>query len=299
MSSDAKQQFGEKVRELIREARQLAPAARRNVIELLEEARKRIAGEVSAIDPASFQAATLRSLAQSIDRTLDQFRRELTQTVTSAQSGAFQLGAQQIDAPLAAAGLPTPAFGGVDRTTLAIAQGYTADLISGLTQDAAGKLNAAIQRAFLGGQTMGQIIDQIGRAINNGKEFSGLFSPIGERATTIATNEILRVHSMAGQARLEDLQRQTPGIRKSWKHIPVARMPRPSHLVADGQVRKVDEPFNVGGEDLMFPRDPNGSPENTINCHCLLVPEVTDELLKPTDAQSRLLKDLGLSVSAA
>jgi hypothetical protein len=37
---------------------------------------------------------------------------------------------------------------------------------------------------------------------------------------------------------------------------------------ADGQVRKANEPFDVGGEELMYPRDPSGSPENTINCHC-------------------------------
>jgi len=53
----------------------------------------------------------------------------------------------------------------------------------------------------------------------------------------------------------------------------------------------------VGGEELMYPRDPNGSPENTINCHCLLVPEVGADLLKPSDSQSNLLKDLGLSIS--
>lgn len=292
-------QFGEKVRELIRQARQLAPATRRNVIELLEEARKQIVGEISAVDPASFKAAQMRTLAAGIDRALDQFRQQLTQQVNAEQAAAFQLGGTQVSAPLAAAGLPAASFAGIDRNALAIAQGYTADLIGGLTKDAAGKLNAAIQRAFLGGQSVTDVIAQIGRAINGGKEFSGLFSPIGERATTIATNEILRVHSIAGQARLEDLQQQVPGIKKKWVHIPVARVPRGSHLIADGQVRNVDEPFNVGGEELMYPRDPNGSPENTINCHCLLVPEAGKDLLQPTDAQKSLLQQLGLSISVS
>ena len=30
----------------------------------------------------------------------------------------------------------------------------------------------------------------------------------------------------------------------------------------------VDDPFIVGGEELMFPGDPNGSPGNVINCRC-------------------------------
>jgi uncharacterized protein with gpF-like domain len=33
----------------------------------------------------------------------------------------------------------------------------------------------------------------------------------------------------------------------------------------------VDEPFEVGGEQLMYPGDPSGSPENVINCHCIQI----------------------------
>jgi len=33
----------------------------------------------------------------------------------------------------------------------------------------------------------------------------------------------------------------------------------------------VDEPFTVGGEELMYPGDPAGSPENVINCHCVQI----------------------------
>jgi hypothetical protein len=295
----AKEQFGAKVRELMREARLLSPAVRKSVIELLEEARKKIVGEISSLDPKSFQGAQARALALEIDRALEQFREKLTQQVKSDESRAYQLGQAQIDQPLAAAGLPTPSFAGLSSSVLAIAQGYTADLISGLTKDAAGKLNAAIQRAFLGGQSVGDIIEQVGRAIDGGKEFSGLFSPIGERATMIATNEILRVHSMAAQDRLEDLSGQLPGIMKKWAHVPIARVPRFAHLQADGQVRDVAEPFDVGGEQLMYPRDPNGSPENTINCHCLLIPEVSKDMLQPSESQKRLLKNLGLSASVS
>lgn len=46
---------------------------------------------------------------------------------------------------------------------------------------------------------------------------------------------------------------------------------RPAHIAADGQVVATDQPFDVGGEMLMFPGDPQGSPGNVINCYCTFV----------------------------
>ncbi|HLZ93365.1 MAG TPA: phage minor head protein [Candidatus Acidoferrum sp.] len=288
--------FAAKVEQLIKQARDFGPAVRDRVMELLEEARKRIVGDISNVDPQSFKSAQLRLLAKQIDGAMDKFRAEFTGAVTSAQSDAYDLGGISMAHPLDAAGMPTGTVAGISESALSIAQGYTADLIAGLSKDAAGKLNAAIQRAFLGGQSVSDIIAQVGRALA-GDKFTGLFGPIGDRAETVALNEILRVHSMAGQARLEDLQQQVPSVKKQWIHIMAARVPRIAHIHASGQVRAVDEPFSVGGEELMYPRDPNGSPENTINCHCLLAPYVDAADLKPTAEQKQVLKDAGIQIS--
>jgi len=43
---------------------------------------------------------------------------------------------------------------------------------------------------------------------------------------------------------------------------------RDTHMAADGQTVDINEPFNVGGEDLMYPCDPAGSAGNTVNCLC-------------------------------
>jgi hypothetical protein len=40
------------------------------------------------------------------------------------------------------------------------------------------------------------------------------------------------------------------------------------HSDADGQEQPVGTPFDVDGEDMMYPGDPAGSDENTINCRC-------------------------------
>lgn len=297
MSDQAK--FAAKVDDLIRQSRALAPEVRKRVMELLAETRKRVIGEVASLDPASFQHAQAVALRNSIDRAMDQFREQLTQTVTSAQQTAFKIGEGMVGDPLQAAGIPAPALGGVSSSALAIAQGYTADLISGLTRDSAAKVNAAIQRAFLGGQSMTDIVEQVGKALAGDEGFTGLFSPIGARAEMIATNEILRVQSIATQSRLTDVASRIPGMKKQWVHLPIARVPRIAHLHADGQVQEVNHPFDVGGEDLMYPRDPNGSAENTINCHCVVRPYMDAAAFAPNARNQKILKDLGISITAS
>ncbi len=50
---------------------------------------------------------------------------------------------------------------------------------------------------------------------------------------------------------------------------------RPDHAAANGQVVGMDEPFIVGGVALMYPGDPDGPADQTINCRCAVgfVPE--------------------------
>lgn len=58
---------------------------------------------------------------------------------------------------------------------------------------------------------------------------------------------------------------------------------RHAHLNADGQTVNQDGSFNVGGEELQFPGDPNGSPENTIMCRCF------SEVVAMRDGNGRLI----------
>lgn len=46
---------------------------------------------------------------------------------------------------------------------------------------------------------------------------------------------------------------------------------RDAHAIAHGQKVKIDDFFNVGGELLFYPSDPNASAENVINCLCVLI----------------------------
>jgi hypothetical protein len=292
------QEFAAKVAELIAQTKDLAPAARSRVLEMLDAARREILGRLADTDPASFSAAQLTELKRSIDAAMNKFRSDATAFLETAEAHAARMGAQSVSQPLVSAGMEAVAMGHVNPTTLSIAQGYTADLITNLSRQAAHDINAALQRAFLGGQSWDQIVQQIGRGLGSTGRVS-IFDKIGEKAASIAENEILRVHAISGQARMEELADRHPDLQKKWMHLAVAMIPRFSHELASGQIRDVTEPFEVGGEELMYPRDPNGSPENTINCHCLSLPYFDADALKPTAAHKALLDKMGIAIKVA
>jgi hypothetical protein len=67
---------------------------------------------------------------------------------------------------------------------------------------------------------------------------------------------------------------------KQWLATDDART-RPNHVAADGQVRPIKVPFDVGGHQLMYPGEPGGPADEVINCRCtplfLDSGELTDE----------------------
>jgi hypothetical protein len=296
MADSRAQAYAQQLDLLTKQAEALSPEARLRILKLLDEANREILADIARSDPSSYNVARLKALKAQIDRIMQQFGDQASSQVNALEERAYQQTAQQIDATVAAGTGAVMVQPVIDRAALQVVQGYSADLIGGLTRDMSAKINAAIQRAYLGRMNLPQLVAQIGSTLEDGT-FSGLFSQVGVRAMGIATNEIMRVQSLASVARINDLAPTHPGLMKSWMHIPVALIPRIGHLIANGQLRAPGEPFLVEDEELQYPRDPNGSPENTINCHCLVIPHLGDDQLKPTDQERQLLQSYGLSVS--
>jgi len=57
---------------------------------------------------------------------------------------------------------------------------------------------------------------------------------------------------------------------KEWVSVKDKRT-RDDHRDVDPKPIPMDEPFMVGGEPLQFPGDPDGPPEQVINCRCVVV----------------------------
>ena len=292
------QDYKAKLDALTEQALTLPAEARRAVFSQLEQAAREVKAALVGVDPSSLAASRLQAMKAEIQRIMQSFAQNASSEVGKIEQRMYTDAARSVDATVAAGYGYVPVQPVIDTRTIAIAQGYTADLITGLSHETATQINGALQRAVLGQNTLTQLVAQIGGALEGGT-FSGVFGPAGDRSMSIATNEVMRVHSVASFTRIVDLGKRHDGLGKEWLHIPAARVPRVAHVLASGQVRAPNEPFLVGGEELMYPRDPSGSAANTIYCHCLVRPKVSAAQLKPSDREREYLNKLGISVTTA
>jgi uncharacterized protein with gpF-like domain len=86
---------------------------------------------------------------------------------------------------------------------------------------------------------------------------------------------------MASQIRQQEYNKALPGLKKQWLTTIDGRE-RPSHAEANGQIKNIDEPFDLRNdrtgeiEHPMFPGDPVLSPENRVNERCVTIPYMED-----------------------
>lgn len=260
-------EFTARMREALAQSKKLEGEALRRALALLKDAHADVLGRITRAAADSFSRFQLQSIAREIEERMRELQRGLTTSISGYQAIAFDEGVKSADAMIRFSGAP-PALGAVDRTLLGVAQNYSADLVRGLVDSERAKLTQILQRAALGGQDMTEIVQQIGRTLN-----SGAMKNTTARALTIARTEILRMESVAQQSRFEQAIEAGAQMRKQWFHVPEPN-PRPLHLATHGTVVDVDQPFEIGGEELMFPRDPAASAANTVNCRCRMLPFV-------------------------
>lgn len=98
--------------------------------------------------------------------------------------------------------------------------------------------------------------------------FSGISKA---RATRIAMTETSVAYGVAR----DEAMKQVGVQYKQWLTSGNDNV-RPSHLAAEEQTVPLDEPFQVGGAELMFPGDPDGPAEEVINCHCVQIAVTED-----------------------
>jgi hypothetical protein len=92
------------------------------------------------------------------------------------------------------------------------------------------------------------------------------------RATVVARTEAIGAMNAGRADAFRAIGEQDPDLEfeQIWLSTDDDRT-RETHRLADGQRQPLGHPFNVGGFDLMFPGDPTGPPQETIQCRCSLL----------------------------
>jgi len=241
------------------------------IVDLLAQTQQRLAA-LLADQPTDWQQWALPALRKQVELYLSEFAAAAGQNLGQAAEIAHDVGQAMVDAPLAAG--PDKAGHGVelqvflprlDRRQLIATQHFMTSKLSDVSAAAARRINTELGLVVTGLSTPSQAATAVQAALDGAPR---------RRALTIARTELGRVFSSATQGRMEQAQRKgVLGLKKKWRRSGKLHS-RHSHDLADGQVVDVDKPFVVGGEELMFPRDPKASAANTVNCGCVHLPHM-------------------------
>lgn len=117
------------------------------------------------------------------------------------------------------------------------------------------------------GVNAGESVDQIAARVDHVLDWSGSQNWPG-RARNIAQTETTRAYGAgtlaAGMEQARVTGRQ---LGKRWDSEHDARV-RPTHRAANGQVRDLNAPFDVGGIPMMMPGDPMAPADEVCGCRC-------------------------------
>lgn len=233
------------------------------IMRQLDVARRRIMQQLRTVGSEA-ERNRLRALQREVDKHLDAWRRGAVQTAAGASASAIESGVGVVSGAIKAAGIDLmPRINPAALRSLEVA---LTDLVTDVSLSAKNRINSQIAQVLIGTQGMSDAITAVDRILDG---------PTRSRARTIVQTELGRIHSAATQAGMEEAAKRIP-MKKEWMRSG-RKHPREEHQAAHGQVREVNEPFDVGGERLMYPRDPKASAKNTVNCGCRHRPKVDVE----------------------
>lgn len=118
------------------------------------------------------------------------------------------------------------------------------------------------------------------------------------RARKTALTETLRAHSVASQ---EAMMQSPSVVEKEWRHSGAYRNePRQNHVAMQGQRVRKEAAYVLQGQDggvyyPLYPRDPSLPAGESINCHCISQPIVSEEILGLSIEERRVLQEEALA----
>lgn len=257
---------------ITKDAHALTDRTIEEALRLLVKLQAEVVAEIKAGIGSDFRLIHLRQLQAAITSRIVDFENAAAGLVSEGIGKSFDFGIKAADAPMVALNLSSSV--NVSREIVTVLTSFTADRIKGITNEVRDRINAVIQRAVIGNLSAYDAIRDIGATLND----NGPFKEVAYRAERILRTEMLRVFSMATQQRMianaTVIQSAGYSLRKRWLAT-LDKRTRATHILANGQTVNVDEPFSVGNESAMYPRDPDLSAEESIQCRCVSQSVVT------------------------
>lgn len=124
-------------------------------------------------------------------------------------------------------------------------------------------IRAELSRSVANGSSWNEVAVKIATGMNNP------FDKAYRSALLIARTEGHRIQQSATLDACHGAKDKGADVVKQWDST-LDRKTRKAHMEADGQIRELDEPFDVGGEKMKAPAI-GGSAKNVCNCRCVLL----------------------------
>lgn len=123
----------------------------------------------------------------------------------------------------------------------------------------------SFQKAIKEGKTPAEralLVQEVSALASEGEEGPFSMTRAVRVARTMST-------AAANGGKLEGWKQSEVVTKKRWRSSGGSRT-RKTHRKANGQVKPLDEPFEVGKSKLMYPGDPSGEAKEIVNCRCTM-----------------------------
>lgn len=218
----------------------------------LMKARSEVLRKIASSYKPAEKSAVTRAAAADFIFNLDTFKRGLLAEMRKQAAIALETSASQLLKEIG----QDDAFKFTPEEVLDFVR-LRENKLSGVADDVFSRIRESIEEGLNSGDTSDQLASRIR------SEFNAIDKG---RSKTIAVTETAAAYGTGREAAMKKA-----GVsHKQWLTSGNANV-RAAHAAANGQTVAVDDYFEVGGEQLQFPGDPEGSPENIINCHCVSI----------------------------
>lgn len=133
-----------------------------------------------------------------------------------------------------------------------------------------------VAKGIIKGESVSKIASRLADEMPNRNE-----AMLKTHARTMVTS----AQNQGRMARYHEAQDKGIDLQKEWISTLSART-RYTHAALDGQVKDIDEPFEIDGFEIMEPGDPSADPSMVYNCRCRM-----DSVLKKYPREYRERRD--------